>query len=80
MNFEGIEQTRVEHIQRVLESLTKIAEDATVDAKERIEAAKVVQDISDSAIRAYITMELKSADTDTAKTLLKSLEGLHDNG
>lgn len=78
MNFEGLEQFRYENTRAVMESMTKIATDEKIDIKDRMAAAKIVDGMSDSIIKAYLMSTTTQVLDDTSRDLRKQLKKLDD--
>jgi hypothetical protein len=83
MNFENLEQMRYEQTKITMESMAKIANDEKVDVKDRIEAAKVVDTMSDSIIKAYLMSDMSKGLNDavkgSTKDMMKGIEKLIDD-
>lgn len=76
MNFEGLEQFRYETTKKVMESLAEVAADPKQTMADRLEAAKIVDRMSDSIIKAYLMTAALNADESKSKGLIKQLEKL----
>lgn len=78
MNFEGLEQFRSEYTQKTMESMMNIAIDANQKTEDRIAAAKVVDAMSDSIIKARLLSEQSQTVDDMSKDLRRQLRKLDD--
>ena len=54
MDFEKLEELRSETTKTAMEQLVKIISDTKADVKDRVEAAKVLDAMSDSIIKANL--------------------------
>lgn len=78
MDFEGLETQRAETIQQTFKALMTIVEDKKTDVKDRIEAAKVIDSMSDSLIKAFLMSDHLKNTESTTKGLVKNLDKLMD--
>lgn len=76
MDFEGLEQWRAENTKSVMEAMAKIANDENQKTEDRISAAKVVDAMSDSIIKARILSEQNQTLDKTANDLSKQIKEL----
>jgi hypothetical protein len=79
MNFEGLEQFRYECTKQVMESMAALAADTQAPVEERIKAAKVVDAMSDSIIKAYLLTNAQHTNEKGLKTadkLINQMEKL----
>lgn len=78
MNFEGLEQFRYENTKAVMEAMTKIATDEKATIEDRFKAAKIVDGMSDSIIKAYLMTNVVQADESKTKSMMSQLDKLTD--
>jgi hypothetical protein len=76
MNFEGLEQMRYETTKQVMEAMAVIAADPKAPIEERLKAAKIVDSMSDSIIKAYLLSQELGAVEKTTGKLSKQLDKL----
>ena len=79
MNLEGLEQDRVQHIKDVYVAMSAILKDPEATAEQKIEAGKLVDNISDSIIKAWLLSDQFRAVEKTGDRLGKQLDKLIDN-
>jgi hypothetical protein len=78
MNFEGLEQFRYELTKQVMEAMTAVACDPKANIGERLKAAKVVDGMSDSIIKAYLMTQVSNSNETTTNKLVRQLDKLTD--
>lgn len=76
MDFEGLENNRAEAIRASLKSMIEILEDKNTTPEQKIAAAKVVDAISDSHIKAYLLSNELGTVEKTGNKLMKQLDKL----
>lgn len=79
MNFEGIEQIRFETTKSVMEAMAKVAGDTKAPMADRLKAAKIVDGMSDSVIKAYLLTQVANSTEDSTRKLTNQLGKLIDD-
>jgi hypothetical protein len=79
MFSEGIEELRFATTKTVMEAMAELAADAKADPMVRLKAAKIVDGMSDSLIKAYILTEKIGSDDRNVNKLSKQLDKLVDD-
>lgn len=78
MNFESLEQMRYENTKVVMSAMADIAKDPKADIEKRLEAAKIVDAMSDSIIKAYVLIEATRSTEGVVNKLSNQLKKLDD--
>lgn len=78
MNFETLEQFRYEYTQATMKAMMDIAADPKATPEMRIKAAKVVDAMSDSIIKAWLMSEVNNKSEKQTNKLTKQLDRLID--
>ena len=76
MNFEGLEQWRSEVTEETAKSLLEIVKDNKAAAADRIAAAKVIDAMSDSIIKAGLLSEVNQNQYDNNKQMIDKMDRL----
>lgn len=76
MNFEALEQLRYETTKKVMESMAEVATDKKQSTEDRIAAAKVVDSMSDSIIKARLLSEQNQTVDKATSDLSKQIKDL----
>lgn len=85
MNFleEGWEETRSKHVRDALEAMSAICKNDKTSASEKIDAAKVIDAISDSILKIYMldnTMDAAAKVTErSTKKITDQIQKLKDD-
>ena len=78
MNFEGLETLRVQHITTALEGMSAIIKDEKASPEMKIAAAKVIDAISDTIVKAYMMSNLTGTAERKTDKLMKQMDKLMD--
>lgn len=80
MDFEGLEQVRAETTKSVMQSLAEIVNDKKAPTEDRLKAAKVLDAMSDSLIKAYLLTQLQGSNEKMGNKMLNQLDKLDGKG
>lgn len=71
---------RYECTKKVMEALTDMVCSSKISVEERLKAAKIVDQMSDSIIKAFLSQELRGSNEKIGNKLINQLDQLNDKG
>jgi hypothetical protein len=76
--MEDLEQIRIEAMQSTVRAMADIAKEGAIEVKDRIEAAKVLNKMSDDIVKHQFVDQAFQAEKTDRRKVLKKLDDLGD--
>ena len=78
MDFEGLESLRVQYIKVAFEGMANIVNDGKTTPEQKIAAAKLIDGMSDTIVKAYMMSDLMGKEERKTSKLLSQVDRLMD--